>query len=68
MKTRYGKLALQYYGGVGAFCSMAETYGLRLEDRARSAWPVIQALVLMWRAAHPAICKFWEASDLRQLP
>ncbi len=35
------ELALQYYGGVGAFCAMAETYGLRLEDLARSAWPVI---------------------------
>lgn len=37
------ELALQYYGGVGAFCSMAEVYGLRLEDLARSAWPVIPA-------------------------
>src|SRR5208283_4589146 len=35
------ELALQYYGGVGAFCSMAETYGLRLETLAQSAWPVI---------------------------
>jgi DNA polymerase bacteriophage-type len=90
------ELALQYYGGVGAFCSMAETYGLRLEDLAVSAWPVIPAkvkalaaaawlkavkrkrtygleeriwvvchsLVLMWRAAHPAICKFWEDLDV----
>jgi DNA polymerase len=89
------ELALQYYGGVGAFCSMAETYGLRLEDLARSAWPVIpqsfknlsglawskavkrrrtygleeriwctcHALVLMWRAAHPAICNFWQELD-----
>jgi DNA polymerase len=37
------ELALQYYGGVGAFCSMAETYGLRLEELAISAWPVIPA-------------------------
>jgi DNA polymerase bacteriophage-type len=89
------ELALQYYGGVGAFCSMAETYGLRLDALAASAWPVIpaaykheakigwgkavkrhrtygldertwtvcHALVLMWRAAHPAICKFWEDLD-----
>jgi len=89
------ELALQYYGGVGAFCSMAETYGLRLESLAESAWPVIprdfkslaqagwhkavkrkrtygleeriwtvcHALVLMWRAAHPAICNFWETLD-----
>jgi len=35
------ELALQYYGGVGAFCSMAETYGLRLEDMVETAWPVI---------------------------
>jgi DNA polymerase len=35
------ELALQYYGGVGAFCSMAETYGLRLDELAHSAWPVI---------------------------
>jgi DNA polymerase bacteriophage-type len=89
------ELALQYYGGVGAFCAMAETYGLRLEDLARSAWGAIpnpvkaeartawtravkrkktyaldertwtvcHALVLMWRAAHPAICAFWEQLD-----
>lgn len=35
------ELALQYYGGVGAFLTMAETYGLRLEDLAKAAWPVI---------------------------
>jgi DNA polymerase len=35
------ELALQYYGGVGAFCSMAETYGLRLEELAATAWPTI---------------------------
>jgi DNA polymerase len=35
------ELALQYYGGVGAFCSMAETYGLRLEDLPRTAWPSV---------------------------
>ncbi len=89
------ELALQYYGGVGAFCSMAEVYGLRLEDLAQSAWPIIpenfkrdartawskavkrkrtygleervwtvcHALVLMWRAAHPAICTFWAGLD-----
>lgn len=86
------ELALQYYGGVGAFCSMAETYHLNLEKMAIAAWPVIpaevkaeaqrlwikaqkrhrtygleervwvvcQCLVLMWRAAHPAICQFWK--------
>ena len=90
------ELALQYYGGVGAFCSMAETYGLRLDDLAVAAWDVIppgtkraaqkawdravkrhrtygleertwvvcQALVLLWREAHPAIVSFW--SGLQQ--
>ena len=98
LRRQIGKvmeLALQYYGGVGAFCSMAETYSLRLDDLARTAWPIIpenfrmearrawskavkrhrtygleeriwqtcQALVLMWRAAHPAICTFWAELD-----
>lgn len=35
------ELALQYYGGVGAFCAMAETYGLRLEKLAETAWGTI---------------------------
>jgi DNA polymerase bacteriophage-type len=35
------ELALQYYGGVGALCSMAETYGLDLNDLARAAWPIL---------------------------
>jgi DNA polymerase bacteriophage-type len=35
------ELALQYYGGVGAFCAMAETYHLKLDKLAASAWPVI---------------------------
>jgi DNA polymerase len=35
------ELALQYGGGVGAFCSMAETYGLRLEELAATAWSVL---------------------------
>lgn len=86
------ELALQYYGGVGAFLTMAETYSLRLEDLAKAAWPVLpewvkiqaakdyqkavkrgrtydiseriwivcQALVLLWRKAHPAITAFWK--------
>jgi DNA polymerase len=92
------ELSLQYYGGVGAFCSMAETYGLRLEALAEAAWNVLprdtrdqatveyykrhtghnrkrtygldskvwitcHALVLLWRRAHPNICKFWYALD-----
>lgn len=86
------ELALQYYGGVGAFCSMAETYGLRLDDLAKTCWPIIpkaikemaalhyaravkkrrtygltervwmtcEALVIMWRNAHPGIVQLWE--------
>ena len=37
------ELALQYYGGVGAFLSMAVTYGLDLEKLAEAAWPVLPA-------------------------
>jgi DNA polymerase len=86
------ELALQYYGGVGAFLTMAETYGLRLEALAAAAWPVLpdwvkvqaskdwqkaikrrrtygieeriwvvcQALVILWRKAHPKIVQFWK--------
>ena len=89
------ELALQYYGGVGAFCSLADTYHVNLEAMADAAWPVLphdvkaqateawhkavkrnrtynldqrtwivcQSLVLLWRAAHPAIVKFWYALE-----
>lgn len=46
------ELALQYYGGVGAFCSMADTYGLRLDDLAKAAWPVIPASIKARAAAN----------------
>lgn len=96
------ELSLQYYGGVGAFCPLAETYGLDLNQLADAAWPVIpqswkdiaaerwekaqkrhrtyglservwmvcEALVQMWREAHPAIVKFWhdlEAAVLKAI-
>lgn len=85
------ELSLQYYGGVGAFCTMAETYRLNLEKLHESAWPTIpdtvkkitaerwlkakkrrktygleehiwrtcEALVFLWRKAHPGIVNFW---------
>ena len=36
-------LALQYFGGVGAVCAMAETYGLDLNELAAAAWSAISA-------------------------
>lgn len=89
------ELALQYYGGVGAYCSLADTYHLNLDAMADAAWSslpydvkaqateawhkavkrnrtygleqrtwiVCQCLVLLWRAAHPAIVKFWYALE-----
>jgi DNA polymerase len=48
------ELALQYYGGVGAFCTMAETYGLRLEDMAKAAWPVIPQRIKLQAAKNYA--------------
>jgi DNA polymerase len=48
------ELALQYYGGVGAFCSMAETYGLRLDKMAKAAWPVIPQRVKLQAAKNYA--------------
>ncbi|MFI4971678.1 MAG: hypothetical protein ACHP7H_03275 [Hyphomicrobiales bacterium] len=35
------ELALQYYGGVGAFCSLAETYHLDLDVVADAAWSTL---------------------------
>jgi DNA polymerase len=89
------ELALQYYGGVGAFCAMVDTYGIDLDALADAAYPtlaatvlarareayakavkrrrtyglservyiVCQALVLLWRDAHPAVVQFWNELD-----
>lgn len=48
------ELALQYYGGVGAFLTMAETYGLRLEQLAEAAWPIIPAGIKVLAREHYA--------------
>lgn len=48
------ELALQYYGGVGAFCTMAETYALRLEDLARDGWKLIPKRIKELAAIHYA--------------
>ena len=85
------ELMLQYAGGVGAFVTGANVYGVDLEDLADRAWDSIPAnvsaeaqnmwewagkekrqlglservfvvcdsLKRMWRAAHPAIVRFW---------
>lgn len=37
------ELALQYYGGVGAFCSMAEVYRLNLDALTAAAWETLPA-------------------------
>lgn len=54
------ELALQYYGGVGAFCTMAETYGLRLEALAEAAWPVLPDWVKIQAA------KDWQRAKKRR--
>lgn len=52
------ELALQYYGGVGAFCAMAETYGLRLETLAKDGWKLIPQRVKLQAAKNYArACK-----------
>lgn len=43
-RRQWGKvmeLALQYYGGVGAFVTMSEVYGIKLNELADAAWPVL---------------------------
>lgn len=85
------ELALGYYGGVGAFLSMAAVYSIDLDAMAAACWPtlpekiqregpsryekalkrkrvydlapktfmVCDALVRMWREAHPATRDYW---------
>jgi DNA polymerase len=55
-RQAYGKvpeLACGYQGGVGAFQTMAHTYGVKIEDvRA-------ELIVQRWRAANPNIKQYW---------
>lgn len=49
LKRQIGKvmeLMLQYQGGVGAFITGAETYGIDLEEMAKAALPIIPAWAL----------------------
>jgi len=47
------ELALGYQGGVGAFQSMAQNYGVKIEDSRA------EELKNAWRDAHPNIKQFW---------
>lgn len=47
------ELALGYNGGIGAFSSMADVYGIRMTEAQA------QELVYAWRKAHPAIRSLW---------
>lgn len=45
---KVSELSLQYYGGVGAFATMAVTYGIDLEDMADKAWSAIPVNVISY--------------------
>ena len=47
------ELALGYQGGVGAFQTMAGSYGVKVDDTRADV------LKNLWREAHPRIVRFW---------
>lgn len=52
------ELALGYGGSVGAFTSMASTFGISLPEE------TVTGLVKLWRKAHPKIHSYWYGLEI----
>lgn len=50
---KVSELACGYQGGVGAFQTMAHTYGVKIADE------LAEKIVKAWRTANPAIKQYW---------